>query len=200
MKKSENLIATLLAVYAIILVLCIAIYSIFKLLEVDITLATNLLLWSAAIFAPIAVLMTYTGWKAQKRTEFLAQLALDLRRKLLDNFLKLADVMHYIEAVKYKDNIDQKQLQERLENLKNIQLTILNNFDFLIKEYGYLDQQNSLTQLRIIVSSSEDYLFQRKVFIENNINVIQEFSPQKLISIYYQVNEFLTSIILYKLR
>lgn len=62
MKKSENLLATLLAVYAIILVLCIAIYAIFKLLDVDIALATNLLLWSATIFAPIAVLMTYTSW------------------------------------------------------------------------------------------------------------------------------------------
>ncbi|WP_254202638.1 MULTISPECIES: hypothetical protein [unclassified Acinetobacter] len=73
MKKSENLVATLLAVYAIILVLCIAIYAIFKLLEVDITLATNLLLWSAAIFAPIAVLMTYTSWREQKSAERIAE-------------------------------------------------------------------------------------------------------------------------------
>lgn len=61
MDKSENLVARLLAVYVIILTLCIAIYAIFQLLEVDLTLATNLLLWSAAIFAPIAVLMTYTS-------------------------------------------------------------------------------------------------------------------------------------------
>ena len=66
MDKSENLVARLLAVYAIILTLCIAIYAIFQLLEVDLTLATNLLLWSAAIFAPIAVLMTYTSWREQK--------------------------------------------------------------------------------------------------------------------------------------
>jgi len=78
MKKSENLIATLLAVYAIILVLCIAIYAIFKLLEVDITLATNLLLWSAAIFAPLAILMTYTSWREQKGTEIIANYCKEL--------------------------------------------------------------------------------------------------------------------------
>lgn len=72
MKKSENLVATLLAVYAIILTLCIAIYAIFKLLDVNITLATNLLIWSATIFAPIAVLMTYTSWKEQKSAETIA--------------------------------------------------------------------------------------------------------------------------------
>ena len=72
MKKSENLLATLLAVYAIILVLCIAIYAIFKLLDVDIALATNLLLWSATIFAPLAILMTYTSWREQKGVEVIA--------------------------------------------------------------------------------------------------------------------------------
>lgn len=78
MKKSENLIATVLAVYAIILTLCIAIYAIFKSLEVDITLATNLLLWSAGIFAPIAVLMTYTNWREQKGSELIAAQYKDL--------------------------------------------------------------------------------------------------------------------------
>lgn len=78
MKKSENLIATVLAVYAIILTLCIAIYAIFKSLEVDITLATNLLLWSAGIFAPIAVLMTYTNWREQKGSELIVAQSKDL--------------------------------------------------------------------------------------------------------------------------
>ena len=84
MKKSENLVATLLAVYAIILVLCIAIYAIFKLLEVDITLATNLLLWSAAIFAPVAVLMTYNSWREQKGSEVVAILAKDITTNILE--------------------------------------------------------------------------------------------------------------------
>lgn|SRR5690606_22347434 len=83
MKKSENLLATLLAVYAIILVLCIAIYAIFKLLDVDIALATNLLLWSAGIFAPIAVLMTYTSWREQRSAETIAEYSNEVYKKFI---------------------------------------------------------------------------------------------------------------------
>lgn len=99
MKKSENLVATLLAVYAIIFVLCIAIYAFFKLLEVDITLATNLLLWSAAIFAPIAVLMTYTSWKEQKGSEILSSMSKDSYASLLDLEIHLINVA---KSVKYQ--------------------------------------------------------------------------------------------------
>jgi hypothetical protein len=83
MKKSESLVATLLAIYGVLLTLCIAMYAIFKLLQVDIALATNLLLWSAAIFAPIAVLMTYTNWREQRAIERLAEIA----RKIYDDLV-----------------------------------------------------------------------------------------------------------------
>lgn len=94
MKKSENLVATLLAVYAIILTLCIAIYAIFKLLDVDITLATNLLIWSATIFAPIAVLMTYTSWKEQKTAEVISNLA-------QNDLKKYAKIMNEISQLEW---------------------------------------------------------------------------------------------------
>ncbi len=94
MKKSENLVATLLAVYAIILTLCIAIYAIFKLLDVDITLATNLLIWSATIFAPIALLMTYTSWKEQKTAEVISNLA-------QNDLKKYAKIMNEISQLEW---------------------------------------------------------------------------------------------------
>ncbi len=94
MKKSENLVATLLAVYAIILTLCIAIYAIFKLLDVDITLATNLLIWSATIFAPIALLMTYTSWKEQKGGEVISNLA-------QNDLKKYAKIMNEISQLEW---------------------------------------------------------------------------------------------------
>ncbi len=94
MKKSENLVATLLAVYAIILTLCIAIYAIFKLLDVNITLATNLLIWSAAIFAPLALLMTYTSWKEQKGGEVISNLA-------QNDLKKYAKIMNEISQLEW---------------------------------------------------------------------------------------------------
>ena len=39
----------------------------------DKSTATNLLIWSATMFAPIAVLMIYTSWEKQKSTELIFQ-------------------------------------------------------------------------------------------------------------------------------
>lgn len=97
--------------YAIILTLCIAIYAIFQLLEVDLTLATNLLLWSAAIFAPIAVLMTYTSWREQKGSEILSSMSKDNYASLLELENHLIDVAN---SVKYQ--FRSWQLSENREN------------------------------------------------------------------------------------
>ena len=43
----------------------------------DITLATNFLIWSVTIFSPIAVLMTYTNWREQKQAELLSKMSED---------------------------------------------------------------------------------------------------------------------------
>lgn len=69
MKKSESLVATLLVIYAILLTISVALYAVIREFSIDIALSTNLLIWTATIFAPIAVLMTYTSWKEQKNSE-----------------------------------------------------------------------------------------------------------------------------------
>ncbi|MQW92097.1 hypothetical protein GFH30_04690 [Acinetobacter wanghuae] len=86
MKKSENLVATLLVIYGILCAISIALYALIQLFVDDKPTATNLLLWSATIFAPIAVLMTYTSWKEQKREEEVANLA----RKLHIDLTKIS--------------------------------------------------------------------------------------------------------------
>lgn len=84
MKKSENLVATLLAIYAIILTLSIAIYALFKIMNLDVELASNLLSWSATIFAPVAVLMTYTSWREQRSAEVIAEQAKLTFKKIMN--------------------------------------------------------------------------------------------------------------------
>lgn len=69
MKKSESLVATLLAIYAILLTISFALYAVIKEFNIDISLSTNHLIWTATLFAPIAVLMTYTVSKEQKNAE-----------------------------------------------------------------------------------------------------------------------------------
>ncbi len=77
MKKNESLMATLLSIYAILLTISIAIYALIQELKLNIALTTNLLIWSATLFAPIAVLMTYTSWREQKHSELLSNIAKD---------------------------------------------------------------------------------------------------------------------------
>lgn len=140
MDKSENLVARLLAVYAIILTLCIAIYAIFQLLEVDLTLATNLLLWSAAIFAPIAVLMTYTSWREQKGSEILSSMSKDNYASLLALESHLIDVAN---SVKYqfrswqlsenREKLFNNQYLFEIEKLKDRTSSLKKNLDMIVR-------------------------------------------------------------------
>lgn len=128
--KSENLVATLFAVYAIILVLCIAIYAIFKLLKVDITLATNLLLWSAAIFAPVAVLMTYNSWREQKGSEVVAILAKDITTDILE----LRALNNEIFSGVCVSNISFEKSQKNVNEFHDLRIQIKKSI-ILLNEY-----------------------------------------------------------------
>ncbi|NHC04773.1 hypothetical protein G9F31_13560 [Acinetobacter sp. 187] len=100
MKKSESLVATLLAIYAILLTISIALYAVIKEFNIDIALSTNLLIWTATLFAPIAVLMTYTSWYHQKGLEVIAlqakSLIFDIKevRKLGTNIIAQIVSLH----------------------------------------------------------------------------------------------------------
>ncbi len=73
MKKTENLVTTLLVIYGALCAVSIALYALIQMFVEGKPTATNLLIWSATIFAPIAVLMTYTSWKEQRKVEEIAK-------------------------------------------------------------------------------------------------------------------------------
>ena len=93
MKKSESLVATLLAIYTILLTISIALYAVIKEFNIDIALSTNLLIWTATLFAPIAVLMTYTSWNKQKKAELISRLA----RNDLKKYTKIMHELNQLE-------------------------------------------------------------------------------------------------------
>lgn len=177
MKKEDNLVATLLAVYAIILTLCIAIYAIFKLLKVDITLATNLLIWSATIFAPIAVLMTYTSWREQKKAELLSNLAQnELKRyaeiinelnKLDWSFQKLIRNQNYTDEKKIFDKLLNKLVKIRfLSNNKDISICF-----YLSNDEIHLRQtlETKISQyINLLIAESEYNLVKNSVYLDSD--------------------------------
>ena len=63
-----------MAIYWILCAISIAPYALIQMFVEDKSTAKkNLLIWSATMFAPIAVLMIYTSWEKQKSTELIFQ-------------------------------------------------------------------------------------------------------------------------------
>lgn len=64
--NSFSLPMTLFITYLALLALCIALYALLQIYFDDKATATNLMIWSATIYAPIAVLFGFNAWKAQQ--------------------------------------------------------------------------------------------------------------------------------------
>lgn len=160
MKKFEHLIATLLAVYTIILILCIALYAIFKILKVDITLATNLLLWSAAIFAPVAVLMTYNSWREQKGSEVVAILAKDittdiLELRALNNEIFSGFCVSNISFEKSQKNINRSH-DLRIQIKRSI-ILLNDNLYEITTSFNQQTQERNVEYWNILKNNSDEY-------------------------------------------
>ncbi|MGX9939850.1 hypothetical protein ACVHNT_08640 [Acinetobacter pseudolwoffii] len=158
MKKSENLLATLLAVYAIILVLCIAIYAIFKLLDVDIALATNLLLWSATIFAPLAILMTYTSWREQKGIEVIANYCKGLVIQLVELEHLSNQICNYLI---YKP--------DRNESIKILNKKFISIFNRSLAKVNLRASNSPFQQLNSFLDQSVSVYFYSVLLISENV-------------------------------
>ena len=171
MKKSENLVATLFAVYAIILVLCIAIYAIFKLLKVDITLATNLLLWSATIFAPLAVLMTYTKWREQKGSEVLAAEARNLIINLNEYKVQTNKILGLVENNYLNDSdneiiknllspkIEEKEIKRNWNSLNLLRQNINDALIFMNFNKDNTRLVNLIEEYRELASKIDSHIY-----------------------------------------
>lgn len=121
MKRSENLIATLLVIYGILCAINIALYALMQVFVEDKSTATNLLIWSATIFAPIAVLMTYTNWKEQRKAEEIAKSASKL-------FSDLNGLNSYI-----MDIVQSQNPKARIQLLdKEVANSLLKKFEYKI--------------------------------------------------------------------
>lgn len=101
------------AIYAILLTLCLALYALIDVSGVDKSLASNLLVWSATIFAPIALLMTYDSWRGQKASEVIANEAKELIIKLDKYYVSCSE----LRAFKLNINIfKEKYIEEAYKN------------------------------------------------------------------------------------
>lgn len=199
MKKNESLMVTLLSIYAILLTISIALYALIKEFEMDVALTTNLLLWSATLFAPIAVLMTYTSWKVQKRNEELSLLA----KTTLFELKKLTNViqqnwylMKDIESgVKILDGEEMFKISQQITNEGGL---ALDNIIFVNKEYWNLLDCDALFTYWLRVNAIQSFWSSKYFFGEINYNWLEYIESSNFSDLEIQVEETLRNIAFYK--
>lgn len=197
MKKSESLVATLLAIYAILLTISIALYAVIKEFNIDIALSTNLLIWTATLFAPIAVLMTYTSWNKQKKAELISRLA----RNDLKKYTKIMHELNQLEwafrnLVSNKNyNHDKELFDQSLNKLSKKRFTSSKD-DLSICFYLSKDELKLLHKLEaeishyinLLVMESQKELVEKSVYLDSARILKQE---KQFISLYNLYQELL---------
>ncbi|HGW3737759.1 TPA: hypothetical protein ACNH0K_003904, partial [Acinetobacter baumannii] len=63
MKNKQNLAVTLTIIYLGLLTLCVAFYALIQIYVEDKSTATNLMIWSSTLFAPIGAYFVLVQWK-----------------------------------------------------------------------------------------------------------------------------------------
>lgn len=96
---------SLTCIYVFIVMIAMLLYALIELLCLNGGLAANLLIWSASIFAPIALLVTYNGWKDQKVSEILASESKIFYSYLHDNYQNINWLVKIIKDKKIATTI-----------------------------------------------------------------------------------------------
>ncbi|MCU4491489.1 hypothetical protein KTI63_03285 [Acinetobacter guillouiae] len=171
--NKENIVATMLAVYAILLTLCFAIYAYIDIFNIDKSLASNLLVWSATLFAPIAVLYSLGFWKVQKKQEEKIEVLKSIKKKVVDfhvitdSFRSSSKALYHIqngEATALKVKIE--QYSKNFTDLLKILFFEINSADEFL-QIDEIDQLNNLlTKLWYI-----PYEFEKAEVIINAYNL-----------------------------
>ncbi|ESK56733.1 hypothetical protein F990_00805 [Acinetobacter tjernbergiae DSM 14971 = CIP 107465] len=84
MNKSFDFHTTLIIIYLALVAVSIALYALIQIFVDDKSTASNLLGWSATLFATIALLYTFNTWREQKGSEALSKLSENLYSDLID--------------------------------------------------------------------------------------------------------------------
>lgn len=147
-KQFSNLLVTLTIVYlALVFLIGVAVYAVVKYFCLDITLSTNILIWTATLFAPVVILATFNSWKEQKNNEIVSQEAIKIA-KTMNSLLPLHRKLFWYKPFKHQSYDDHMQefnlihdqlyndlifLKDAIENLYDVEDFI--KFDEAQKKY-----------------------------------------------------------------
>lgn len=158
MKKNTNYLINLLFIYlAMVLLLGVALYALIRHFGLDVTLATNIMIWSATLFPSIVIIYTFQSWRNQKASEVLAMEAKEIAEILRDQ----RDIHRKISnGLKFDDEYENKLVE------------LLNNFNFLSVKLSFLESLISNTysksDLRLYSNIKNSYESEFWEYIGNN--------------------------------
>lgn len=203
-KKFNELLVTLIVTYlALVFLIGVAVYSIVRIYCLDITLTTNILIWTATLFAPIVILATYNSWKEQKGNEIVSQEAikiaknlnslLDLHRKLFW-FTPFKNPNYIHSLIKFEETYEQMFndltfLKDAIENIYEIDEFT----EFEKAQDKYLKSMYILKEKIISANTIDEY---KTIALVGNMDfdeILEEYSQN-----HYNIYQFLLRISMYK--
>lgn len=160
--NKENFIATMLVIYAILLTLCLALYAFIDIFNIDKSLASNLLVWSATIYAPIAVLCSLNFWKIQKKEDEKIEHLKKLKQILVEVFMVIDEFRSTSNVLFNLQNNKQNLFEEALSkfnkayrfHMKQLHFELISK-DELYKEDEKIQFHEKLTDAFEIISAIE---------------------------------------------
>lgn len=195
--NKENLVVTMLAVYAILFTLCLAIYAFIDIFNIDKSLASNLLVWSATIFAPIALLITYDSWRGQKASEVIALEASKTFKLLSSIELTSCTCFKYMHEI----DEDSKKFIENILNEYNVQyeqifnslqlITYVVNDEYLEKCFNdfantnfnfssvirfKISGESEVENINVLEKNIEDIMFVKLYYIDQLKVILSEYA------------------------
>lgn len=135
LNKPLDFSTNLTIMYLALLALCIAIYALLQIFVDDKGTATNLMIWSATLFAPIAVIYGLRYWKMQRKLETRIDV-LENTRKKLEKLMSLVN--------DYRNSNDTELLLKKPNSYESVQYKFITQFEMIRTEMLSYFQLNDL--------------------------------------------------------
>ncbi|OCR45461.1 hypothetical protein A4220_02825 [Acinetobacter pittii] len=166
MNKPFDLHTTLIIIYLALVAVSIALYALIQIFVDDKSTASNLLGWSATIFATIALLYTFNSWRNQKASDVIANEAKNVAEKMnlqLDTHRGLLWTQTYDKTYElHLDRLadDYKLIERKLNFLDSLVKVEYSSYEFnfyVEKKNSYLSEymtfKGSLTSVYLFKSN-----------------------------------------------
>lgn len=179
-------ITTLVIIYFTLLAVSIAIYALIQVYIDDKSTASSLLGWTATMFATIALLYTFNGWKDQKSSEILSNESKEIFKFVHKNYQCFSSIF------KSQSIIDKEQSYQDVRDNYISHLENLNLYNSLIFK---MNKKNTVKEFKIYMNML-DKVFKMPEYNEKRLNdnmesifKISEDFEQKLIDIILHLDD-----------